>query len=89
MEHSKSICIDNFYLISSLLNDDLRYVALFIKQYSSTTRSLRELNRICVKAQYCKINYEIEEVLDLSMDIYKGFLDQMVFLDECKCDKQI
>ncbi len=84
MDKEKSLCIDNFYCISSLLDDNLKYVAVFIKQYSGTKRSLRDINRICVKAQYCKINEEIEEVLELSTSIYKAFLDQMVFLDECK-----
>ena len=87
MDAKKSTCIDNFYSISALLDDNLRYVALFIKQYSSTNKSMKQLNRICEMAQYCKINYEIEEVLELSTDVYQGFLDKMVFLDECKdCD---
>lgn len=84
MNAHKSECIDNFYSISELLDDNLRYVALFIKQYSSTNKSMKQLNRICVNADYCKINDEIEEVLELSITVYKGFLDKMVFLDECK-----
>ncbi len=84
MDKDKSLCIDNFYCISSLLDDNLKYVAVFIKQYSNTKKSMKQLNRICTMAQYCKINDEIEEVLELSTDIYRGFLDSMVFLDECR-----
>ena len=87
MTHEKSLCLDNFYLISSLLDDNLKYVAVFIKQYSNTKKSLKTIKRACDKAQYCKINDEIEMVLDLSTDTYSGFLDQMVFLDECKCNE--